>query len=375
MFYAIQSGDLKCIQYLIDSGADLELRKDSDSDTPIERAIYKGNIEVVKLLLKNGVNVDEHTIYYAEHVPISKDEEIIKLIKQYKTPFKTKFKMFGKKIKNAFNESLLDNIEGPSKEEVLNSLNIKGDSIDECFEYIIKESVLNPIDDFNDYYGDDVETSITRLLQACDYDVKKAEHGIVFLDECFDGNTEVMTENGFIPFKDLTDSTKIMQWNSDNTMSLVNSERIVKHKCLNGLLSLQNSKTGQIIHTSTPNHNRVVISHGKYRDKYIIKKVIAEKSLNQGYDFPVTGIFDGNNIDISDDMLKFIVAFAADGCIKNGKYGYLTVKKERKYNRLNEILNNLHIKYTYTFNEKNSYHNFYFGDISNMPFFKDGKKK
>lgn len=33
------------------------------------------------------------------------------------------------------------------------------------------------------YVGDDVETSITRLLQACDYDVNKAEHGIVFLDE------------------------------------------------------------------------------------------------------------------------------------------------------------------------------------------------
>ena len=33
------------------------------------------------------------------------------------------------------------------------------------------------------YVGDDVETSITRLLQACDYDVKKAEHGICFLDE------------------------------------------------------------------------------------------------------------------------------------------------------------------------------------------------
>lgn len=33
------------------------------------------------------------------------------------------------------------------------------------------------------YVGDDVETSITRILQACDYDVKKAEHGICFLDE------------------------------------------------------------------------------------------------------------------------------------------------------------------------------------------------
>ena len=33
------------------------------------------------------------------------------------------------------------------------------------------------------YVGDDVETIITRLLQNCDYDVAKAEHGIIFIDE------------------------------------------------------------------------------------------------------------------------------------------------------------------------------------------------
>ena len=33
------------------------------------------------------------------------------------------------------------------------------------------------------YVGEDVETVITRLLQASDYDVKKAEHGVVLLDE------------------------------------------------------------------------------------------------------------------------------------------------------------------------------------------------
>ena len=33
------------------------------------------------------------------------------------------------------------------------------------------------------YVGEDVETVITRLLQSCDYDVQKAEHGIVFVDE------------------------------------------------------------------------------------------------------------------------------------------------------------------------------------------------
>ena len=33
------------------------------------------------------------------------------------------------------------------------------------------------------YVGEDVETILTRLLQAADYDVEKAQHGIVFIDE------------------------------------------------------------------------------------------------------------------------------------------------------------------------------------------------
>ena len=33
------------------------------------------------------------------------------------------------------------------------------------------------------YVGEDVETILTRLLQAADYDVEKAQSGIVFIDE------------------------------------------------------------------------------------------------------------------------------------------------------------------------------------------------
>ena len=33
------------------------------------------------------------------------------------------------------------------------------------------------------YVGEDIESILTRLLQACDYDVNKAERGIVFIDE------------------------------------------------------------------------------------------------------------------------------------------------------------------------------------------------
>lgn len=33
------------------------------------------------------------------------------------------------------------------------------------------------------YVGEDIESLLTRLLQACDYDVEKAEKGIIFIDE------------------------------------------------------------------------------------------------------------------------------------------------------------------------------------------------
>ena len=33
------------------------------------------------------------------------------------------------------------------------------------------------------YVGEDIESLLTRLLQVCDYDVKQAERGIVFIDE------------------------------------------------------------------------------------------------------------------------------------------------------------------------------------------------
>ena len=33
------------------------------------------------------------------------------------------------------------------------------------------------------YVGEDVESIVTRLLQAADYDIESAERGIVFIDE------------------------------------------------------------------------------------------------------------------------------------------------------------------------------------------------
>ena len=222
------------------------------------------------------------------------------------------------------------------------------------------------------YVGEDVESMITRLLQACDYDVKKAETGIIYLDECFPHDAEVMTDHGFVKFEDIKDDDKIIQWNEDRTMSVVDSERVVRKAYDGDMLGLY-ERGGGLIHYSTPNHNRVVISRGKHGDKRVVKKVEACKSLNGAYWYPVNGFYNGDVYPLSDDEIRFHVAFAADGCIKNGKYGYIAIKRERKIQRLDEILSRLDIKFTKNIDSQ-GYASYYFGDISNWSFYHDGKK-
>ena len=215
------------------------------------------------------------------------------------------------------------------------------------------------------YVGEDVENIVRYAYNNAGKDVERTKRAIVWIDECFPGDTEVMTENGFKQFDELTMSDKIVQWNEDGSMSVVDPERIVKHPYDGELLTIRHSN-GDIIHSSTPNHNRVLISQGKNK---FVRKIQAKDSLSGGWKIPVAGNLDGNGLPIPDAMIQFHVAFAADGCIKNGRYGYISFKKDRKKERLDRILKETGIEYSYHFNERHKYHCYYFGRMDNIKLF------
>ena len=223
------------------------------------------------------------------------------------------------------------------------------------------------------YSGDDVESILHKLLIAADGDVEKAERGIIYLDECFPGNTEVMTDKGFVAFKDLKLTDTILQWNEDGSFTPVKPERIVNKPYEGQMLTITN-KLGHILHHSTPNHNRVLISEGKYHNKRIVKKMKACESFSSMYKIPVNGLYDGPGVSYSIPEIQLYVAFAADGCIKNAYYGYMSFSKDRKKERLDSILAQLNLNYTYNYNEETGYHNYYFGNISTWPIWHNGKK-
>lgn len=220
------------------------------------------------------------------------------------------------------------------------------------------------------YVGADAEDILRVLIDNANGDIKKAEQGIIYLDECFPEGTEILTESGFKEFKDLGEEEKVAQYTKDGRIEFVLPERHISKYYKGNLIKYSHSNK-KWSHTSTPNHNRV------YFDKHgILLKTEAKNKLSDNTKLPISGILEiKENKKIPDDFIRLYVAFCADGCIKNKYYGYLSFKKERKIERLKNILENLNIEYTLTENSK-GYSNFYLGRLDSIGIsFKDNIKK
>ena len=214
------------------------------------------------------------------------------------------------------------------------------------------------------YVGSDVETILQRLLAAAEGDVSKAERGIILLDECFTPDTEVLTGKGFIRFDSLKDE-RVAQYHSSGVIDFVIPLNKIRNPFDGNLFRIQ---TDRWSHTSTPRHNRVFIKNGK------TVKIEAMDSTTSNYKFPVGGIYDCEDYPISDALLQFTIAFAADGCIKNKEYGYIAIKKDRKKNRLDEILSVLDVKFSKsetTEGAQEGYSSYYFGRMDAIPYPKE----
>ena len=216
------------------------------------------------------------------------------------------------------------------------------------------------------YIGQDVDAMITSLLQQADGDVELAQRGIIFIDECFPPEVEVFTKDGFVRFDKLTKKQEVIQYSEDGTMNFVMPLRHIEKHYNGELIRLS---TDRWEHLSTPNHNRVMLNN-----KGKLLKIPAVKSMNEAYKFPISGILNNvSSCSLLDDEIRFLVAFAADGCIKSEHYGYLSVKRERKVERLDNILKNIGLYSTKNISNS-GYTSYYFGHMKKWSKINNPKK-
>lgn len=191
--------------------------------------------------------------------------------------------------------------------------------------------------------------------------VPRCNKGSIVIDECFPPDTEILTEKGFIKFKDLKEKIKVAQYHKDGKVSFIFPERIVRKPHSGELIKIK-SYFGS--HTSTLSHNRVLFDRNNK-----LHKLKAKYSLKSSYKVPVNGVHNGVGINLKDDELRFIVAFIADGYIKNKEYGYISFKKQRKIKRFERLCNKLKIHYSV--NCRNGYNHYYIGNAIKKYFKKE----
>lgn len=162
---------------------------------------------------------------------------------------------------------------------------------------------------------------------------------IICFDECFKGTTEVLTERGFIPFKDLLETDTVAQYKEDGSIEFVKPIRLIKRwhndKICNW--TLRTGKCSKHVYL-TPHHNQ------PYRTKSIKDVRVKEiQDLNFNYltEIPVSGY---NNSEESHLTVldRIAIAIQADGTLqrhqrKESVYS-IQIRRDRKKERLLALL-------------------------------------
>lgn len=156
-------------------------------------------------------------------------------------------------------------------------------------------------------------------------------------DECFNGETEILTTKGFVKFCDLTDEHIVAQWEDNGNISFVKPIRIIKRWYNDDIIKVHLGRDRFCY--MTPEHNQV------YKD--ILTNKVSVKHIKdfkhwQNIKMPVCGFGTGNNNRLT-AVERLFIAIQADGTLqrhqKNESTYSIELTKDRKKERILNILN------------------------------------
>lgn len=167
------------------------------------------------------------------------------------------------------------------------------------------------------------------------------EYDAVIYDECFRGDTEILTPNGYKRFDTLTENDEVAQWLDNGQIQFVKPIRFIK-RIHSGDICKVHLKRDRYVYM-TPNHNQV------YRTKQIKEwrvKPIKDLSFHSNVEIPTSGKGTGNNSSLT-NLERLLIAIQADGTLQrhqiNESVYSIQLTKERKINRLFQITEGLNI--------------------------------
>lgn len=156
---------------------------------------------------------------------------------------------------------------------------------------------------------------------------------IIFVDECLSGDTEVMTEKGWVRLDEYNGTDKVLQWEENGTSSFVTPSRVVKNKW---------DKVYKLpVHSNcvmyqTPNHRNPVMTRG---GKFVVKT----PDKLSGNDFLINKVKCEDRGEKLSLLEKMIIMTQADGSVnyrrKDGSPSVWSIilSKEHKLKYIEEL--------------------------------------
>lgn len=160
---------------------------------------------------------------------------------------------------------------------------------------------------------------------------------------CFDGETEILTEGGWVRFEDLQEGVAVAQWHSDGSIDFAKPTAYHQGVHQGSMIRFCNQSADLLM---TPNHRLPLLKNsGRAVD------VLAEDLmlLGAGYHTRHAGMYvGGDGVELSDDEIRFLVAVHADAHLahQGGKTVLdIVLARPRKIERLERLLKSLNLSY------------------------------
>lgn len=193
-------------------------------------------------------------------------------------------------------------------------------------------------DEFKKWGGINVD----ELTIECYESLKKHEYesfDFVVMDECFRGDTEILTASGYKQFKDLTEEDLVAQFTPEGNIEFVKPLRVIKRQHKGEICKLHLGRERYCY--LTPNHNMIYRTQ-KIKDWRM--KPVKDLSSHTGMFIPVSGKGTGNDTPLT-PLERLFIAIQADGALQRHQLHYsvysICVKKEKKKERLKWLLSQL----------------------------------
>ena len=203
------------------------------------------------------------------------------------------------------------------------------------------EALLGTITEGKVNIGEGITFATVQTMCNLDLAQYKDMWDTVIVDECFKGDTEILTDQGFKRFDALTGDEKIAQYNPDNTIEFVIPTRHIKRY-----------HSGSIVKFTVKNGRDVYMTENHIQPMFYPKigsiksETIGEISFNTHKFLMTAGIGTGNNDPLT-PMERLAIASQADGTLQRECCDHNTwiiqLTKERKISRFLWLMSQLDI--------------------------------